>query len=336
MARKKGSRSRKVNVKKFRLKVLALSAGVIALFGCVAGAIHHFGDEDTKDRVESVVAATIDIVRESSLAPDELVFLLDQVADNLPFVHGVSVATGAEIVAGDYAVGGLPKSETALSVLQNAGYVVGYDEARGNPAWCAYKIFPPKSFDIAGRPSFSEDARSRRRPRVTSGDYTSSGYDRGHMAPNQSIGACYGDAAQMETFLMTNVTPQLHSLNAGVWKNLEQRALRRYTHGFGDIWVICGPIYFSRDNGGSGKKIGKAGVEVPDAFFMILADVSEENGEVRTLAFIVPQKEKLDTDLKKYLASIDEIEAETGLDFFSDFSKEAQAQLESRAAKAVW
>jgi len=42
---------------------------------------------------------------------------------------------------------------------------------------------------------------------VTSHDYTGSGYNRGHCAPNYAIAVCYGAQAQLETFLMSNILP---------------------------------------------------------------------------------------------------------------------------------
>ncbi len=49
--------------------------------------------------------------------------------------------------------------------------------------------------------------------KVTHNDYTHSGYDRGHMAPNYAIATRYGQEAQKETFLMSNIVPQLGNLN---------------------------------------------------------------------------------------------------------------------------
>ncbi len=335
MARKK-SKKRFVNFKKFRLKVFAISAGIIAAITAILWPIHHFGNEKTKDTIEAAIVAIIDIARESPLVPDEAVFILDKIAYQFPFVYGNVVATGTPIPEGEFAVGGIPKSAGTLTILKNKAYVVGYDENLGNPAWVAYKIFKTNSLETAPRVPFVADERSQRIQKVSSQDYANSGFDRGHMAPNQAIGVCYGNEAQNETFLMTNIVPQLHSLNAGVWKNLEQRALKRYAKNFEEIWIVCGPIYSAENRRGNGKKIGKAKVAVPDAFFMILVDEEEKSGALRTLSFVVPHNKNLDSNLSKYLVSIDEIEAATGLDFFSNFEEEVQTKLESAPAKAIW
>jgi len=46
-------------------------------------------------------------------------------------------------------------------------------------------------------------------------------YDRGHMTPNNAIQQEWGRLAQMETFLMSNISPQLSTLNSGLWRSLE-------------------------------------------------------------------------------------------------------------------
>ena len=83
--------------------------------------------------------------------------------------------------------------------------------------------------------------------RVESADYSESGYDRGHMAPNYAIGTRYGAAAQEETFKMSNVCPQRHRLNAGLWKDLETKIADNYTGRYGQVWVIDGPVFGPED-----------------------------------------------------------------------------------------
>src|ERR1041385_6747662 len=119
--------------------------------------------------------------------------------------------------------GGLPKI-TRLSpgdtivVVTNCGYVVGYSEARRNPLWVAYhlrKLGAPgtKAPNPERSNNFLKDTRTA--IQVADGDYTNSGYDRGHMAPSYAMGTRFGKAAQDESFLMSNMCPQLHSLNNG-------------------------------------------------------------------------------------------------------------------------
>lgn len=49
-------------------------------------------------------------------------------------------------------------------------------------------------------------------------DYTRTGYDRGHMAASSNSSEL---STVSESFLMTNIVPQNHSMNTGRWKTLE-------------------------------------------------------------------------------------------------------------------
>lgn len=99
-----------------------------------------------------------------------------------------------------------------LTILKNIGYTVSYDEIRENPAWVCCRLISITYPVSPKRPSkFSMDTLTI--AKVTHNDYTHSGYDRGHMAPNYAIATRYGQEAQKETFLMSNIVPQLGNLN---------------------------------------------------------------------------------------------------------------------------
>jgi DNA/RNA endonuclease G (NUC1) len=137
--------------------------------------------------------------------------------------------------------GGQPVSTTypnPIKIIKNEGFIVGYDEKRMNPAWVAYRIFKDDIETGPKRPSrFSIDKRTS--AKVSHNDYTNSGYDRGHMAPNYAIALRYGVDAQKETFLMSNIVPQSPALNQGPWRELEEDVAREYGNSCGEVWVIC-------------------------------------------------------------------------------------------------
>lgn len=243
-------------------------------------------------------------------------------------------ATG-KIATGDKTLvyGGAPRpgpqaNAPAFRVLTNQGYAVGYSDALGNPVWAAYHIrdlaTPPTAEPRPGK--FEVDRRTT--ARVSSDDYTNSGYDRGHLAPNYAIATHYGSAAQKETFLMSNITPQLHALNAGLWKDLELKIATNYPARYSEVWVLAGPVF-----GAQPKKL-RGSVAVPEAFFLIIVD--ENEGKLRTLAFFVPQEAPAGAEPERYLTSIDEIQRRTGLDFLSELEDGAEKQVESKRAAKVW
>jgi endonuclease G len=234
----------------------------------------------------------------------------------------------------DYAYAGMPaqrlKVFSRVKMLENRGYVVGYSESMRNPLWVGYRIFDLPDLNkrsVGPRPSrFSVDRRTY--TQVAHDDYTRSGYDRGHMAPNYGIATRYGRDAQLETFLMSNIIPQKPGVNRYIWKDLEMRVAKQYGRYFREVWVLTGPVFQ-----GEIRKL-ESGVPVPSAYYKIIVD--EHGGTLRALAFIVERRCEPYSRIKRCLVSIDDIEAMTDLDFFPDLPEDIEVQLEGRAATRLW
>ena len=234
-------------------------------------------------------------------------------------------------VPGDlrFTYGGLPANLTGdeLLVLTNQAYIVGYSEKHRGPLWVAYRFDKaPVKEDYNRISRFPVDERTI--SRVEHADYTHSGYDRGHMAPAYGIAECYGDEAMNETFLMSNIVPQRPTLNRVVWRDLEAKIVREYADEFETVWIVTGPVF------DSDIQRLESGVEIPDAFFKIVADETSEG--LRLLGFLIPQQVDPVAPLDTYLASIDEIELQTGLDFFGILPDEFENVVEAVAAQTVW
>ena len=220
------------------------------------------------------------------------------------------------------------RANLPLRVLVNSGYVVGYSDTLRNPVWAAYRVWDlPRIPEPPPRPDrFSADLRTV--ARVEPSAYSGSGYDRGHLAPNYAIATRFGPGGQEETFLMSNIVPQRHALNAGLWKDLELRAATSYAARFREVWVMAGPVFGKRP-----QRL-RGGVAVPEACWMVMLD--EHEGRVRTQAFVIPQDAPADAPLGRYLTSIDRIEELTGLDLFPDLPDATEAAFEPKTAERVW
>ncbi len=228
--------------------------------------------------------------------------------------------------------GGMPVLETAVAtrsvrVLVNPGFSIGYGDELGNPLWAAYRLADGRPGEPLPRPERFEPDR-RTVARVEPSDYSRSGYDRGHMVPSFAMAVHHGRAAQEATFLMSNISPQKHTLNAGVWKDLEQRIALNYPARFGEVWVYVGPVF------GRNPSRLKQRVALPEAFFMIIID--ENEGRTRAQAFLFPQDAPGEAEAVDYLTTIDDIERRTGLDFLSQLPDEAEEALERRRSSRVW
>jgi endonuclease G, mitochondrial len=234
--------------------------------------------------------------------------------------------------------GGAPRpapgagEEVQFIPLKNQAYIVGYSESRKDPLWSAYRVHAVANPPDLPRPSdFRIDDRTAAKVRTL--DYTRSGYQRGHMAPNKAIADDYGKDAQFETFLLSNVCPQTPELNEHVWERLEVDE-RKYADKFEEVWVIDGPI-FADLNGGRTDRLA-SGIAVPSAYFKILIDEQDRpGGRPRIFSVIMPQNVKGTELPQEFLTSVSEIEKETHLDFFWKLDAATQAELESKVWK-MW
>jgi endonuclease G, mitochondrial len=159
---------------------------------------------------------------------------------------------------------------------------------------------------------------------ISHSDYTNSGYDRGHMAPNYAISRLYGKSAQEDTFLMTNITPQKPNLNQKIWKDLEELEFDQFSQKFKEMWVFTGPVFDENIE----RLKSSFFVEIPDAFYKIYVGIDDDN-ELHTLSFMIPQHVKNSAKIKNFITTIDEIEELTKIDFLHKLDDDLEDRLES-------
>lgn len=258
------------------------------------------------------------------------VFLVALLLGGLSYSYELFIAREAMVFEG------IPKAtynsmQTYTRIFRNNAYMVGYSDIKGNPLWVVYKLTSlSENTPHLKRPeSFSADWRNL--GLITSSDYTNSGYDRGHMAPNHAISLLYGKQAQVETFLMTNITPQKPSLNQKLWQRLEEMELDSFAPKFKEVWVYTGPLFDEKTT----RLKSSYFVEIPDAFYKIYVGV-EANGTLKTLAVIVPQNAKANDRMEKYLVSIDEVERRSGFDFLHRLEDTMERRLEKEIDATPW
>ena len=217
----------------------------------------------------------------------------------------------------DLAIPQFTKS-TKSQVIEHVGYTVSYNEQRRNPNWVAYELTGKEVEGTEPRGNkFIPDPEVIGRQAIDN-DYKHSGWDRGHHAPAADMK--WSKQAMDESFYLSNISPQNHNLNSGVWKSIEELT-RDNAHRYGEILVVTGPVF--TDKKGLGY-IGENRVLIPNAFYKVL--LAYDNG-YRGIGFYcenVAGKKKLNT----YARSIDEIEEITGIDFFHKLPDDIEADVE--------
>ena len=143
------------------------------------------------------------------------------------------------------------------------GFNVMYSGVSKTPLWVAEVLTPARlSQKIPREDSFHEETRIPAEYRASLSDYKSTGYDRGHMAPNADMP---NKAAQFDSFSLANMVPQAPKNNQQVWRELEEATRALVTKQKQDVYVVTGPVYSAKKL----KTIGN-GVIVPTATYKAL------------------------------------------------------------------
>ncbi len=218
----------------------------------------------------------------------------------------------------------LPTSTTGVIVKHN-GYQLSYNEQHEQAEWVAYTL---GKNDIVytkhKRPFFISDPKVKTKSAHWR-SYKNSGYDRGHLCPAGD--KRYSKKAHDETFYTSNISPQKHDFNAGIWNKLEQKT-RYWAKKYNHLYVVTGGVLETNL-----KTIGRDKVSVPKYFYKILLDYTQP--EIKAIAFLVPHKES-NKPLYSFVVSIDEIEQKTGIDFFPELPDTIETKLESSTSYKNW
>ncbi|KIA82685.1 DNA/RNA non-specific endonuclease [Flavobacterium sp. AED] len=216
-------------------------------------------------------------------------------------------------------------SSTTNQIVKHDYFTLSYNEKYEQAEWVAYEL--KKSYLINNsfkRPFFIEDPSVKTRS-ADWRNYKKSGFDKGHLCPAGDME--FSRNAYNDTFFTSNISPQLHSFNDGVWNKLEQK-VRYWAEKYDGIYVVTGGVLEP-----SLKTIGREKVSVPKYFYKVLLDKSD--GKYKMIAFLVPN-EASDKPLYDFVVSVDRIEKLTGVDFFPELEDKLESQLEKSSDYKSW
>jgi endonuclease G len=240
-------------------------------------------------------------------------------------------------------------------LFERTAYTASYNRKDRIPHWVGEHLTSEsiKAGDGVSRDKshFIDDPALPAIFRAYTKDYTNSGYDRGHMAPAGDATA--SQSGLDETFLLTNIVPQIGpGFNRQYWAYLEMFC-RKMTTNYTDVFVYTGPLFLPQlDNNSGGAAFAFAdakiqfdaqngvvtttsttakdkykmqynvigtnspNVAVPTHFFKILLLMKEEEGY--TLGSFVLPNQAIDHSipLSKFQVNLQAIEKASGLLFF--------------------
>lgn len=144
--------------------------------------------------------------------------------------------------------------------------------------------------------------------------------DRGHQAP---LASYKGSRFAAQTNYLSNITPQKSALNQGPWSRLEE-GTRDIVREGKTVFVMTGPLYESVMP--PLPECDEPHV-VPSGYWKIIC--TEKSGAISLAGFIFEQETPRNDKVIDHLATVDEIEHRTGLDFLWELEDGKESAIES-------
>lgn len=187
-------------------------------------------------------------------------------------------------------------------------------------------------------------------------NHKSDGFDKGHLCASED--RVYSKEANEQTFFYSNMSPQMSSFNGGFWASFEILVQKWARSGeYDKVYVVKGGtvdqllVNFTgtrRGNDGvlpqtDANGFTKKGLACPKYYFMAI--LSEKGGEYHAVGFWMEHRDDYGYEynnfapsdvMKGYALSIDDLEKNTGLDFFCNLPDNVENVVESIWKEADW
>ena len=242
----------------------------------------------------------------------------------------------------------LPWGRPACSrVLFHVEYVLCYDVDRKVALWASYRLESADVVDAQRVNAFRTDPRLPIDQNPSCDDYAGSGFDRGHTVPRSDMNRSL--TAMVNTFFLTNMTPQRPNVNQGTWARLEDW-VRAWAKLSGWVHVISGSVFDDDDDqqpddpANAQLSQGSSGVGVPSHYYKVIIRETTP-GQVEAITLLIPNAANVpgrgaqditkDNYLRQRIRTIAEVRRRTGLDLLPTPPFDKQT-LEQAVASDLW
>ena len=221
----------------------------------------------------------------------------------------------------------LPKPVENHQILHYKEFSLSYNEFAEQPDWVCYELTREEILISMKRKDYFATDLNVTTGSASQKDYASSGFDKGHICPASFCKSSL--EAYKESFLMSNMTPQLPLFNREVWKELENHE-RNLAKEYGKIWCVSGPVFIYGGNLGS---IGENKVTIPAYYYKVFLR-KDPDGKYKSIAYLLPHVGST-MNHRNYIVAVNSVESLTGLDFFPFLDKN-ENRVESQVYPKQW
>lgn len=204
-------------------------------------------------------------------------------------------------------------------LLQRTVDALDYSDVLGVPTWVSWDLTGP-DIGTAGRSSsfYQDPLLPTTFNRLTTGDYTNSGFDRGHMCP--SYDRTDTSANNLLVFYMSNIIPQMADNNQGPWQVFEAYCQTLAQAG-NELLITSGPSLFT---GSYIQPSGEAAIPGYTWKFVLVVPagsgtaLSRVTASTRVIALKMPNIAGIRSNpWSGYVTSINQLQTDTGYTFLS-------------------
>ncbi len=211
-------------------------------------------------------------------------------------------------------------------------YSLEYNYASNHSRWVAFTLYDKTSEKNTKRTNAWSTDPYLLEYTDNAYDFRGSGYDRGHLVA--SADRLYSIPANEQTFYYSNMSPQVHSFNGGIWASLENRV-----QNWGSLSALRDTLYVAK--GGTIKHdqvigtIGDNEIVIPKYYFTAL--LAKKGVTYKSIAFWFEHRAHPQPySLKDYALSVEELEKLTGIDFFHNLPDDIERVVEKQKNLEDW
>lgn len=228
-------------------------------------------------------------------------------------------------------------------------YCLAYDLQKRHSRWVAFR-YDAQTRDRAvgrwyagkGEVQYPQDPSVPNANALPGDALYGSGYNHGHLCASQE--RLYSQQANKQTFYMTNMSPQLGAFNQGYWVTLENQvnSLGRDKNFADTLYVVKGGTITEGKILRTLTLAGGRQMPVPKYYYMALLKV--KNGVYSSIAFMMEhkqygysyEKQAPLSEMVQHAMTVNELEQQTGIDFFCNLPDSQEESIESQRSTSAW
>ena len=125
---------------------------------------------------------------------------------------------------------------------------------------------------------------------------------------------------------MTNMQPQNHNFNAGIWEKMEDQ-VRKWAKSFDTLFVCKGGTIDKSE--WIIKYLGSGNNKIPVPKYFFMAVLGKKGSNFKATGFWIAQDSYTATTLQSYAVTIQALQKNTGIDFFCNLPDNIENEVEN-------